>query len=89
MDADDMTAFVLGVGHVLRAERERRWRSLAMTGRPLGLSVSVMSRLETGQRRLDMRRFVGLCGMLEVEPVTVIALAQREAFPLGWPGGGR
>ena len=89
MDLDDMSPFVLAVGHALRVERERRWRSLEMTGRPLGLSVSVMSRLETGQRRLDMHRFAGLCGVLDIEPVTVIALAQQEAFPEGWPGGGR
>jgi len=80
-----MAAFARAVGHVLRAERQRRNWSLAEVGELVGLSVSVVCRVELGARPLDMRRLVGLCAALGVAPAVVIALAQAEAFPLGWP----
>ena len=86
VDLDEMTAFARAVGHVLRTARKRRKWTLDETGRRVGLSVSVLCRLELGTRPLDMTRFVGLCSALGVPPARVIALAQAEAFPLGWPG---
>ena len=86
VDLDEMSAFARAVGHVLRTARKRRQWTLDETGRRVGLSVSVLCRLELGARPLDMGRLVGLCAVLGVTPATVIALAQAEAFPLGWPG---
>lgn len=83
-DLDEMAAFARAVGHVLRAERQRRNWTLAETGELVGLSVSVLCRVELGARPLDMRRLVALCAALGVAPAVVIALAQAEAFPLGW-----
>ena len=84
-DLDEMAAFARAVGHVLRAERQRRNWSPAVTGELVGLSVSVVCRIELGVRPLDMRRLVALCAALGVAPAVVVALAQAEAFPLGWP----
>jgi transcriptional regulator with XRE-family HTH domain len=83
-DLDEMAAFARAVGHVLRTQRLQRNWSLAETGELVGLSVSVLCRVELGARPLDMRRLVGLCAALDVAPAVVIALAQDEAFPLGW-----
>lgn len=84
-DLDEMDTFARAVGHVLRQERQRLNWSLAETGEPIGLSVSVLCRVELGARPLDMRRLVGLCAVLGRSPADVIALAQAEAYPLGWP----
>ena len=85
VDLDEMSAFARAVGHVLRMERQRHHWTLAETGQRVGLSVSVLCRVELGVRPLDMSRLVGLCAVLEVPPARVIAIAQTEAFPLGWP----
>ncbi len=86
----DGAAFARAVGYALRAERKRRHWTLSETGAPIGLSVSVLCRVELGVRPLDMHRLVGLCAVLGVAPARVIAVAQAEAFPLDWPrpGGG-
>jgi len=84
-DLDEMAAFARAVGHVLRQERQRRNWSLAETGEPIGLSESVLCRVELGVRPLDIRRLVGLCAVLGRSPADVIALAQAKAYPLGWP----
>jgi transcriptional regulator with XRE-family HTH domain len=84
-DHDEMSAFARAVGYVLRIERQRRRWTLAETGQRVGLSVSVLCRVELGVRPLDMCRLVGLCAVLGVAPARVIAAAQAEAFPLGWP----
>jgi hypothetical protein len=54
-------------------------------GVPVPLSVSVLCRVELGARPLDMTRLVALCIALGAEPAVVVARAQYEAFPLGWP----
>jgi transcriptional regulator with XRE-family HTH domain len=87
-DHDEINAFARAVGYVLRVERQRRNWTLAETGQRVGLSVSVLCRVELGARPLDMGRFVGLCAVLGVAPARVIAVAQAEAFPLGWPADG-
>lgn len=84
VDADEMAAFVRAVGYELRSIRQQRNWTLAETGEQIGLSVSVLCRVELGVRPLDMGRLVGLCCVLEVAPSRVIAKAEREAFPLGW-----
>lgn len=84
-DHDETRAFARAVGMVLREERQRRNWTLDQTGQEVGLSVSVLCRVELGARPLDMRRLVTLCMALDVEPAVVVARAQYEAFPLGWP----
>jgi transcriptional regulator with XRE-family HTH domain len=83
-DLDEVAAFTRAVGHVLRTVRQQRNWTLAETGARVGLSVSVLCRVELGERPLDMRRLVALCTALGVAPAVVIATAQDDAFPLGW-----
>lgn len=84
VDLGDMSSFARAVGHALRAERQRRKWTLAETGHRVGLSVSVLCRMELGVRPLDMQRLGWLCAALDVPPARVIAVAQAEAFPFGW-----
>lgn len=73
--------FGAAVGGVLRIAREQREWSLGATGLRVGLSKSVLGRLELGVRPLDMNRFVALCTVLEAPPDLVIKLAHDLAFP--------
>lgn len=84
-EIDEISAFARAVGFVLRNERQKRHWTLAETGEQVGLSVSVLCRVELGARPLDMSRLVGLCYALGIAPAYVIAVAQNEAFPLGFP----
>lgn len=84
-DHDDLSAFARAVGFVLRSERQKRHWTLAETGQQVGLSVSVLCRVELGARPLDMSRLIALCFALGVAPAYVIAVAQAEAFPMGFP----
>ena len=84
VDSDEVAAFARAVGYVLRSVRQQRNWTLAETGEQIGLSVSVLCRVELGARPLDMSRLVGLCFALGVAPSVVIARAEHEAFPLGW-----
>jgi transcriptional regulator with XRE-family HTH domain len=86
VDYDEVSAFARSVGNVLRTERElRRWTQ-AEAGHRIGLSNSVVCRMERGSRQLDMRRLVEWCAALNVPPAWVITVAQDDAFPFGWPG---
>lgn len=85
-DVQDTAAFARSVGAMVRAARNERNWTLAETGELVGLSVSVLCRVELGVRPLDMSRFAGLCMALEVPPAAMIEQAQFDAFPLGWRG---
>lgn len=80
----ERSGFADAVGMALRAERQRHGWTLADTGQPLGLLPPLLSRLELGRRPLDMNRLAGWCAVLGVPPTWVIAVAQQEAFPVGW-----
>lgn len=85
VDVNEIAAFVRAVGHALRTERQRGDWTLAEIGQKAGLSVSVLCRVELGERPLDMSRLAVLCAVLRVQPAIVIATAQADVFPLGWP----
>ena len=68
-------------GHVLRHARQRRAWSLAQTGALVGFSESVMCRLESGQRLLNMRRLVVSCATLGVTPAELVGHALRQRRP--------
>lgn len=88
VDLDEVAAFARAVGNVLRTQRQRRDWSLDRVGQRVGLSVSGLARVELGARPADMARLVELCAVLGVSPALVVAVAEAEVFPLGWPGGG-
>jgi hypothetical protein len=48
-----------------------------------------MNKYESGVRRSEWRGLLDLCAALDVSPAHLIAVAQDEAYPLGWPEGDR
>jgi DNA-binding Xre family transcriptional regulator len=85
VDPGEMSAFARAVALALRAERLRRGWTMKEMGEAIGLCASAMSRIECGIRPVDMSRLVAFCAVLGVAPALVIAAAQAQAFPLGWP----
>ncbi len=65
---------------VLIAERERARVRQEDLARALGVSQSIVSNIETGERRLDVVEFIFLLRALGAEPAEVIAKIER-AFP--------
>ena len=84
VDVNEIAAFARAVGRALRTERQRGNWTLAEIGQQAGLSVSVLCRVELGERPLDMSRLIVLCAVLRVQPTLVIAAAQADVFPMGW-----
>ncbi|HEX4702303.1 MAG TPA: helix-turn-helix transcriptional regulator [Pseudonocardiaceae bacterium] len=85
LDVADRTAFARAVGQTLRTIRVSLGWRLADAAQLVGLSPSQLCRLELGARPIGMGRLVLLCGALGIAPSEVIATAERDAFPLGWP----
>jgi transcriptional regulator with XRE-family HTH domain len=54
--------------HYLRAWREARELSMADFAARLGLEKSVISRYETGERRISVALMLRMCAVLEITP---------------------
>ncbi len=85
VDRAEADAFVRAIGQVLRTERKRLGLTQAELGHRVVLSHSVMSKYESGTRRPDWYGLLELCAALDLSPAKLIAAAQGEAYPLGWP----
>lgn len=64
---DDLDAVLLGVGPRLRALRREREITLAELSRDTGVSVSTLSRLESGQRRPTLELLLPLAKAYRVQ----------------------
>ncbi|WP_329792277.1 helix-turn-helix transcriptional regulator [Lentzea sp. DG1S-22] len=86
MGADDPNA----IGHRLRQLRNARRKSLAVVAGRAGISISYLSRLESGERALDRRSLiVALADALEVAPSEITGAAtvgHLEEGPVAGPG---
>lgn len=67
----------------LRASRIERQLSMREVGKRMGLPHTWVGKVETGERRLDVEEFVGLCEALGVIPEQGIAVirASRLQYP--------
>lgn len=84
MDLEKTTRLSNAVLRELRLQREKQHVSQAAVARYLGLTKSMLTRIETGSRSLDISRLIGLCLLLDLSPAQVFARAQRDTFPRGW-----
>lgn len=82
---DEVRQFEQALGSVLRILRQQRGWTLEETGRPAGISVSVLCRLELGERSLDIEKLINLCAALGIAPAELLVLTQDTAYPRGWP----
>ena len=83
---EDLAGVLIAVGPRLRALRRQRDLTLAGLSAATGISVSTLSRLESGQRRPNLelllplaRREVSLGGSLKIRPRSVITLRERTS----------
>ena len=65
---------------VLRAERKKADVTQVELALRLGITQSVVSKIERGERRLDVVEFVSLVRALRADPPEVITTVER-AFP--------
>jgi hypothetical protein len=83
IDATDATAILNAVCTRLRSARRSQGTDLADAARRMGVSPSVLSRLERAERDSGLRRLVVASGMLGLRLSDVLRLAEDDAFPLG------
>jgi len=85
----EVAVFRRAIGGVLRTRREELGWTQDETAGLVGISASVLSRLERNARNgrdvLDANRLVLLCAHLGIAPVDAVQQAQDKAFPQGWP----
>ena len=67
MDAPDLTTTLDGVGERLRATRRQRGGTLAQLSAATGISVSTLSRLESGQRRPTLELLLPIASAWRVQ----------------------
>lgn len=84
-DLSELSAFTCAVVQVLRTERKRQSRTVAEIAERLEVTAATVCRWEMGTRPLDLARLARWCAVLGMSPAWVLAQAQVEAFPLGWP----
>jgi len=82
---DEVDRFMRAMGLALRTVRQRYDWTLKETGVPVGISVSVLCRVERAERPLDLEKLISLCVRLGVAPVDLVWFAQDTAYPRGWP----
>ena len=62
---------------VLKAEREQRDVTQVELARRLGITQSMLSKIERGERRLDVVEFISLVRALGADPPNVIATVEQ------------
>src|SRR6476620_6333874 len=91
MDAPDLTTTLDGVGERLRATRRQRGGTLAQLSAATGISVSTLSRLESGQRRPTLELLLPLARAHQVpldELVDAPATGDPRVHPKPFTRGG-
>jgi transcriptional regulator with XRE-family HTH domain len=83
MDVVEANAILNAVGTRLRSARMDQGLSLAEAARRLGMSESVLSRVERARRDSGLLRLVMTSSALGVRLSDVLRLAEDDAFPLG------
>jgi transcriptional regulator with XRE-family HTH domain len=83
VDDAGMVAILAALGAQLRRIRLERGWQLKDLAAELGVSMSVLCRLELARREPSARNLILICGALEVRLSDVLRRAEDEAFPLG------
>ena len=84
MDEPDLSATLDGVGERQRAVRRQRGSTLAQLSSVTGISVSTLSRLESGQRRPTLELLLPIAAAWRVH--TLVAAPSWPRWPGRWDG---
>lgn len=82
---DGTTDLLRSTTAVLREVRLASGLTVANLAGDVGVATSVISRALTGAREPSFRLVLALCAAMAVGPDAVLALAEREVYPLGDP----
>jgi transcriptional regulator with XRE-family HTH domain len=88
LDKASEIAILASVGTQLRCLRQDQGMLLSQLADQIGLSASVLCRLELARREPSIHQLMLVCCVLGVRPSAVLHHAEDEAFPLGlapWP----
>jgi transcriptional regulator with XRE-family HTH domain len=94
VDHGAVTAMLASIGAQIRDARRARGWFLADVAARLGLSASVVCRMELARREPSLHQVISTCSTLGMRFSDVLRRAEDEAFPLGsgpwelpiWPG---
>lgn len=73
------------IGAVFKQHRLDSELTFSTVTRHTGVSASLLTRIESGQRPPTIHRIVQLSLAFDIDPASVLSMAQTDAFPLGWP----
>lgn len=60
------------LGETLRSHREKKGLSLRQCEELIGLSRTIIYKIEIGERRLDVVEFLDLCKYLDADPIKIL-----------------
>lgn len=83
LDEAAVMAMLVSIGGQIRTARQQRGWYLADVAERLGLSSSVICRLELARREPSMHQLIMVCAVLDLRLSDVIRTAENEAFPMG------
>ncbi|HEX5119575.1 MAG TPA: helix-turn-helix transcriptional regulator [Pseudonocardiaceae bacterium] len=94
VDDGAVAAMLASIGGQVRTARQARGWFLADLAAQLGLSASVLCRMELARREPSLYQVILTCAALGLRVSDVFRRAEDEAFPLGagpwerpaWPG---
>jgi transcriptional regulator with XRE-family HTH domain len=83
VDDAGISAILAALGTQLRRIRLERGWQLKDLAEDMGMSMSVLCRLELARREPSARNLITICSALEVRLSDVLRRAEDEAFPMG------
>lgn len=94
LDDRAVAAILASIGAQVRHARQMRGWYLADVAERLGLSSSVVCRMELARREPSLYQVISACAVLGMRFSDIVRKAEDEAFPLGtapwdsplWPG---
>jgi transcriptional regulator with XRE-family HTH domain len=79
---EDITAMLASIGGQIRVARQARWLYLSDVAERVGVSQSVICRLELARREPSMYQLFQVCATLGLRLSGVLRVAEDELFPL-------
>jgi transcriptional regulator with XRE-family HTH domain len=89
VDDAAIAALLASVGVQVRDARHIRQWHLSDLALRIGVSTSVICRLELARREPSIHQLISVCAALSLRPSRVFRVAEDDAFPLGrgpWTG---
>lgn len=83
LDQGALLAILASIGTQVRDARTARGWYLSEVAERLGLSPSVMCRMELARREPSLAQVISTCAVLGMRPSGVLRQAEDDAFPLG------